>query len=629
MFPFISIFRSDWSPSTRSVMKGLVFRQTGWRTFSSSILLQLSEMTTFFAVVLVSDAKTPFSVSDQFTIETIHDGIKYNYACFIDETKIGKLALLSKVPTDQPSGTEISIPVKSIDFNFFKSYTEQSCRHWDVKPVITGGTIQWQTLDKVLEGEGWAIAASNDYNRVAKLIIDGIEYPLELSDLRKYADPKLIDASRGIFVMYFGVGELSLSANREQIFLDKPTQDKIRARLDSITKVVKTQVDAKIQAYPTLWEANLYYRTELHKAFSGVDWLGPLSWHGHPLFTGGYMTLGCPVFAFTKGKYSRRFGNNPDKISRGAGHNIAFEENAVLYINDLPIHEPTAKHIKKAFDGANVKKAYVICPTDKCTEDDLNTKISLKELNPKRLSNITKASARAYTPCLSRLLVFKFDAKFRQVSYESMDNDTNDKVLCLLNRDSINGNRTAQSGTLSVDGCTLDFVKNKFPNVSFYGVDKDTDADRLEKEFSDFTKLEDFINKILDSKKIDFVAVKYARQNSGHIGTYELDALKKIIPLLDKSDSIVVKRYDQQRKLMDMIEKDDGLLTLYETIKGYITDATLTQYIKDHPENDAEKMGKMFSKKYALFHLFNIYNLRDNSDVLKHVAHYVNAIDKL
>ena len=67
-------------------------------------------------------------------------------------------------------------------------------------------------------------------------MIDGIEYPLELDSLRKYADSKLIDSARGTLVMYFGVGELSLSANREQIFLDKPTQDKIKARLDEITK---------------------------------------------------------------------------------------------------------------------------------------------------------------------------------------------------------------------------------------------------------------------------------------------------------------------------------------------------------------------------------------------------------
>ncbi len=130
-------------------------------------------------------AKTPFSYSDTFEVTTIHNGIRYSYTCLIDDTKVGKLVLLDQRPTDEPNSTELSIPVKPVDFTFFRQYTEQACRHWDVKPVITGGTIEWQTLNKIAEGPGWAITATHDYNRHAKLVIDGIEYPLPLEDLRK------------------------------------------------------------------------------------------------------------------------------------------------------------------------------------------------------------------------------------------------------------------------------------------------------------------------------------------------------------------------------------------------------------------------------------------------------------
>ena len=64
-------------------------------------------------------AKTPFAYSDTFTIITNFDGTKYHYVCFIDETKIGKLALLAEEKTDQSNGTEIIIPVKPIDFKLF------------------------------------------------------------------------------------------------------------------------------------------------------------------------------------------------------------------------------------------------------------------------------------------------------------------------------------------------------------------------------------------------------------------------------------------------------------------------------------------------------------------------------
>jgi len=45
-------------------------------------------------------AKTPFAYSDTFSIVTNFNSIKYTYSAFIDETKVGKIALIDKIPTD-------------------------------------------------------------------------------------------------------------------------------------------------------------------------------------------------------------------------------------------------------------------------------------------------------------------------------------------------------------------------------------------------------------------------------------------------------------------------------------------------------------------------------------------------
>src|SRR5579885_1217310 len=36
-------------------------------------------------------AKTPFAYSDSFSVVTVYNGIKYDYSCFIDETRVGKM----------------------------------------------------------------------------------------------------------------------------------------------------------------------------------------------------------------------------------------------------------------------------------------------------------------------------------------------------------------------------------------------------------------------------------------------------------------------------------------------------------------------------------------------------------
>lgn len=577
-------------------------------------------------------AKTPFAYSDQFVVNTVHNGIKYSYSCAIDSTKVGKIALQHKTQTAEPNGTEIVIPVKPIDFNFFRQWTEQACRHWEVKPKVVGAPIQWTTFNKVIEGNRWAIAVTNDYQRNAKLVIDGIEYPLELDTLRKYADPKLIDSANGTFIMYFGVGELTLSASREQIYLDKPTQDKIRDRLTEIHAEIKKRVEDKIQAFPNLWEANIYYRRELTAAFHNLNFLGSLQWKGHKLHN-GYMEVKCNVYSFQRGKHSRKHGTDPNKISRsGRGSSLEFTENTKLYLNDLPIKEPTPRHVKKAFDDdLTLKHITVVCPNDKQSIDDLNKDLHLDEMAPIKLSTITKASGRAYTPPAQRLLVFKFDAvanAFRQVSYDSMEEDTNHKVLCLLTRDSYPNVREpilASKKTLGFQ--SLRSLLERNPKHSFYGVDKDTDATRVEEEFSDFADLEEFIDeKVLNNKSINYVEIRFAHNHHYHIDDKMLKHFDKLEPLIVSKKSDFLKRLELHKKIKKFAADDKGLLDIYESVKGTITEKSLEDFVQNNPEWDIEKINSAYEKKYPLLGAINIYNF---SQIVDHVAHYVNMVDKI
>src|SRR5574337_1029329 len=575
-------------------------------------------------------AKTPFSYSDTFEVTTVYNGIRYSYTCLIDDTKVGKLVLLDERPTSDPNSTEISLPVKALDFNYLRQYTEQACRHWDVKPTIIGGNIDWQPINKIAEGTGWAIASTNDWQKNARLVIDGIECPLELDTLRKYADPKLIDAARGNFIMYFGVGELSLSATRENIFLDKPTQDKIRARLDAITKEVKQKVQDKIDAFPDLWKANVYYRKELSSVFSNLHFLGTLFWKNHQL-TNGYVETKCPIFTFSRGKYSRRNGTDPNKLTRSMGTSFHFDEKSELYINDLPIKEPTPRHVKKAFeDNPTLQTLVVVCPNALQSEVDLNKTVHLDEMLPKRMSSITKASFRAYTPAASRLLIFKFDLKagaFRQVSYDNMEEDLNDKVLCLISRDS-NGNRIpVLANKQNLNLIALKSLLERNPQVSFYGVDKETDSKRLDEEFNDFTKLDDFIEKkVLNNKSINYVEIKFAQNHNYDVDERMLKHIAKLEPLIQDKQSSFLSRMELHKKVKKLNGNDRSLLDIYESVKGEIKDATLKQFVKDSPNWDIREINSAYEKKYPLLTAINTYNF---SQIVEHVAHYVNMVDKI
>ena len=573
-------------------------------------------------------AKTPFSYSDTFTITTNVDGKQYHYSCFIDSTKVGKLSLMHEAKTSEPNGTEIQIPVKHKNFNEFATWTEQACRHWDVKPIIKGGTVKWQENAATMEGTNWKIGTYN-YNAQVKMIIDGIEYPLEMDALRKYADTKLIDAARGNLLMYFGVGELSLSASREQIYLDERTQKIICKRLQDIVEEIKQRALVKINACDNLWDANLYYRKELKSAFNELDFLGDMDWRGAKL-KDTYLTA-CTVFYFRKGVPSRRYGrsSNPEKITRSTQKHLSFEDDTDLYINDLPLKEPGLRHIKKAFDGdPTLAGVLVLSPTDKVSLKDIEAS-DLNLMAPKKLSSITKATGRTYTPASSRLLVFKFhpsSLSFRQVSYSSIEEDTNNKVLSLLYR---TGNvpperRVELKNKKNLGFGALKALTVRYPDYSFYGIDLDTPQKRIDEDFSDMTDVEDFIaDTVLANNNLDYTKIKFANSHQHDVEDRLVNNLAKIKPLLN-SNSFFIKRLDLHQKVKALQTGDVDLLHLYESYNGEISSKEIGDFLKKNPEFDIIKVNKEYEGMYPLLEHISYYDLEE---AIEHIAHYINLMD--
>ena len=578
-------------------------------------------------------AKTPFSYSDTFAIITRVDGIQYSYTCFIDETRVGKLQLGAQAPTDEPNGTEIKIPVKPQNYTEFATWTEQACRHWDVKPVIKGGSINWTDFKVILEGEtkDWKFTHSHDYGRQAMMIIDGIEYPLPLDSLRKYADAKLIDSARGNLLMYFKVGELTLSASREQVYLDEKTQAVIRKRLSAIMAELKDKVVTKINSFSNLWDANIYYRNELRFAFHDTRFLGALNWKTCPLEEDTWVNTGCVTFIFTKGKWSRKHGNDPKRLTRSTTHELRFHENSALFLNDLPIQQPTPKHVRKAFDDdPTLKILHVVCPNDKNTQQELNTRINLDKMAPRLLSSITKASKRTYTPASSRVLVFKFDEKacaFKQSSYAVMEEDSNNKVLCFLTKDQFPATRQILlKSKNSFHLGSLREVAIKYAGNSFYGVASDTPSDRLEEDFSDCKNLDKFLEDLVKNNKIDFMAVKLAANRVGDLDASMMRVAKIIEPLISDPNSLALKRVKLHLKLAELSRVEANLLDIYQSVKGQIVKDDIIKFVKDNPEYDLDKIEDEFSEKYPLIGHINYYY--DTKEVAKSMAHYINLSDK-
>lgn len=582
-------------------------------------------------------AKTPFSYSDSFTIETVVDGTKYNYICFIDETKVGKLNIMSSEPSTEPNGTEIIIPVKSQDFKFFADNIEFVTRHWDVRPIVTGSNyFKYQDISANLKGKNWAIAKSdNDTRRTVKLIIDGIEYPVDINALKGYASSgtSVLDAIYGVIYLYFGVGELSLQASREAVHLDKATQDKITERLKEISIDLTKNVQDTINGLPNLWAANCYFNNELTKTFANINFLGKLEWQGNSITRGNInFSSGVNVYSFSKGVYNKRTGTDPNKIGRTLKHSITFVENAVLYQNDLGIKEPTVKNVLKAFeDDQTTQYLYVVQPMDDSKQkiDDIIKEYKLDKYELKKLSTITK-QGKSYSISGVRLLVFKFDiaqATFKQVKYADMEEDTNEKIICSLERDAYNSTRRVILKNNKVLG--NDIVKSILQTntgVSIYGIDDSIPADKVKEHFDDFLPIDDFIqDKVLKNASIDYKQIKYAMRNVYNLNDKNLKLYPKFKSLIQDAKSMYLLNLELQLAIKELMEKHCGILKIYESINGNISDKDVDAYIAKNPDLSVEIMTTNIKNRYPLLNHLDYYH---QEKVLEPIIHYINLVDK-
>ncbi len=574
-------------------------------------------------------AKTPFSYSDTFTIKTVVDGIEYNYACFIDETKVGKLALLNQAASSEPNGTEIIIPVKPIDFRAFTDNTELATRHWEVLPKIKGGNITYIKNEFIISGTNWAIAKSTDWNKSVKLIIDGIEYPVDLTALRGFANTKVLDASRSNIFLYFNIGELSLSASREQIYLDKPTQKIIADRFSLVVSEIKKNISNKINSFPNLWEANIYYATELYANFHSLDFLGNLDWKGYPLSSAS-LYLDCTVYYYSKGHYTRKTGMDPNRIKRSHATSLTFGPNSKLFINDTNLREPTPKHVKQAFENdPTLKNIQLVCPNDKTTLDVLNKKANLDKMGPELLSSITSATGRAPTSgnksSAPRLLMFKFDmsvSAFRQVPYSSVEDDKNKKVICRLYKEY--NERVVRFNKTSFNHVQMLFLAKQNPKISFYGVDADIDTARLDEDYPDFVDIEKFVTDYLKSIT-NFVEIKYALTQQYNIESRLLSAKSNIEKLIEDKNSLFLKKIKMSEIIGELV-KNAQLLQFYEAVNKEIPSSDLKDFVSKNPDYDLIKLGEKINKKYPLLSALSIYNYAQFADP---ICQYINLIDKV
>ena len=193
-------------------------------------------------------SKSPFCYSDNFTITSIHDGVKRIYNAYFNQTGMPTISLASQENTKDANGVAIQIPIKQNDIGDFNQAIFKAFRFFDVKPTITGGNIDW--TDKAnFEGSFWK---SYSNLNTSYAVMGGVTYPIDIYKL----DHDHYDIARKAgLVIKFNIGELDVTPSRESLMYHDWVVKALNEKIALVKKDFVTKVEEQVKNSPNLLDA--------------------------------------------------------------------------------------------------------------------------------------------------------------------------------------------------------------------------------------------------------------------------------------------------------------------------------------------------------------------------------------
>lgn len=238
--------------------------------------------------------KSAFAYTDSFNVISFKNGRKATFNIFIGEDNIGTVARMTEQTTDEENGLEIVVPVKKDDISTFVSRGYELVKYLKTKPTLKGvnNPPSFERAKAALSGDFWRYFGDS---RETIIIQGQIGYPIDTGKVGQthYGSgeaPKgyineweyaLLNSGLQLEVK---IGEVEVTASREQLQMSDATIAAIRKRLSEVKAEIQDYAEKRLKSAKTMIEAKTaYYElflkggsfgNQLHEAIGEVKWKG-------------------------------------------------------------------------------------------------------------------------------------------------------------------------------------------------------------------------------------------------------------------------------------------------------------------------------------------------------------------
>jgi hypothetical protein len=616
-------------------------------------------------------SKSAFAYGDNFVINSYIDGKKHTYNAFIDPSQVGQIAKMGEEDTDEEDGVEIVIPTKEEDVNTFTETASQIFQWFKVRPIIKGQPVRFDDRTVLYEGDNWKWRKSDGsgygyHNRhgsgEAIAVMGNIGYPIDFHSLNynssneDYRD--LENLCHDNLVLGVEIGDMEISASREQLQYTDHTNKNIIAKLKAVKKGLIALIKEKFDGCETMFEAKclvgtiddmtsgLYnFRELINKniAVNGVKvetdqfWVGDIPEGELKVQRLGKTQRSNKFKVETTNKIDCKHNTviivNDEKASRGLMNRLlalAIEQDLKPYLVTYIKPSEAKKALEKIGFDAPVHKKFSELPTRKLNEFDGYGRSSTAVSGEWKKDE--KHSSKVFEADWGKIDEWQ-DKHSSYWTKQSVDFDNESGLYVIIDRFQANdapSHRLQDLRSWQKLKKVLEHFNIELPKV--VGV-KSGSRNKVEgKEgWENFFKwLPREIKKHVDGIQqimVDSRLLKQAAKDYNWAWDKDNKHLRNLLSQLAAEDS-TMRNFYAARTLLEKTISKSALDTL-EVLDGTLGDLGIELKLNVKPSTDLKRLAIAVEKKYTMIEHMDYakWNWQSSKDFTDDLANYINIID--
>ena len=202
-----------------------------------------------FVGALGLGSKSPFAISDSFTVTAYLEGSARLYLASLDTDGVPIITFLSSEPSEEPDGILVSVtPPESIRFRFHEAANDVY-RAFDVPPVCN---VELKFPKVITVGEGYKVYSSLNFSYGDSIAVrqGTVIYPVRD---RQISSPV---TNGHQLVIDVPIGTVDVATSRETLSLTESTISELKDRIATVSVHLEADALSKITDAKTFYDAN-------------------------------------------------------------------------------------------------------------------------------------------------------------------------------------------------------------------------------------------------------------------------------------------------------------------------------------------------------------------------------------